>query len=384
MLPDPTAVSPRRLHLPWIALAAFLLLGVPLFLRMPPTVDVAFYDVCAETMLRGGILDRDVVMLQPPGMAWLVAGVHALLGASVIALRAVDLLIVAAIVALLLRWQRTMLTPTGIGWLGVVLAAFYLTRSEWVHAQPDTWMLLPALAALTLRRRLLEADLHARSVVAFALAEGILWGVGCLIKPFVFVPGALCWLLCAYRAGWDGRRELARQGVFVFLGGALVGIAWLGWLWTDGGWPFYLQKLADFGRRYYAADAPRWKRFGPMLGAFPPWGIAHLIAAPYALWVLVRRRNAAGVSIDPQALLGVFYLGWLIEGNFIQTQHHYHILPSTLLAIAVASAGVRTWQCRGDARRLAGGAACRFCCSPPGPRVLSWPACWTRPTSRRL
>jgi 4-amino-4-deoxy-L-arabinose transferase-like glycosyltransferase len=172
------------MSLPWLALAALLLLAVPLFLRMPPTVDVAFYGVCAETLLQGGILDRDIVMLQPPGMSWLVAAVHALLGDSVIALRGVDLVIVAAIVALLLRWQRSMISSAGLGWLGVALAAFYLTTSEWVHAQPDTWMLLPALAALTIHRRLLEA----RASRWLALVEGLLWGFGCLIKPFVILP----------------------------------------------------------------------------------------------------------------------------------------------------------------------------------------------------
>lgn len=385
MSPDPAAVPRLRLHLPWIALAALLLLAVPLFLRMPPTVDVAFYDVCAETLLRGGILDRDVVMLQPPGMAWLVAGVHALLGGGVIALRAVDLLIVAGIIALLRRWQRSMLTSTGVAWLVVTLAGFYLTTSEWVHAQPDTWMLVPALAALTLRRHLLEADIALRAAMAFALAEGLLWGIGCLIKPFVFLPGVMCWLLCAYRAGWGEWRTLARQAIFVLLGGALVGLVWVGWLWIDGGWPFYLQKLADWSGRYYAADAPRWQRFGPMLAAFPPWGVAHLVAVPYALWVLIRRRNAAAAAVDPQALLGVFYLGWLIEGNFVQSQNHYHILPSTLLAIAVASAPMAHLAVSRSAARvgLAGVLTLSILLQPAFARrrLCLWSACWNRPTT---
>jgi hypothetical protein len=371
--------SPGATCLPWLTLAALVLLLGPLFLRMPPTVDVAFYDICAETLLRGGILDRDIVMLQPPGMSWIVAAIHAGLGDSVVALRAVDLLVVAAIVSLLLRWQRSELSSPGLGWLGVAVAAFYLTTSEWLHAQPDTWMLLPALAALDLRRRLLGSP----APRWLALAEGVLWGFGCLIKPFVLLPGGLCWLWYIGRATAGERRELMRQAFLVFLGGMIVGLAWLGWLWIDGGWPYYLQKLSDWSGRYYATSAPPWRRLEPMLRAFMPWGAAHVIAIPYALWVLVRRP-----SQPAQTLLAVFYLGWLIEGNFIQSQNHYHILPSTLLAIAVAgvplarlAASTRVWRLA-----LTGALALSIALQPAlRPRRLRlWPTCWSAPTTPAL
>lgn len=386
MFPESAAAEPRRSWLPWLALAALLVLIVPLFLRMPPTVDVAFYGVCADTLHQGGILDRDVLMLQPPGMAWAVAGVHALVGRSVIALRVVDLLIVAAIVALLVRWQRD---RANAAWLALTLAACYLTTSEWNHAQPDTWMLLPALAALVLRRR----NMQEANSAPLALAEGLLWGIACLIKPFVLLPGGLCWLLCLWWAWREPsatpRRPLARQGLFVLMGGSLVGLTWMGWLWIDGGWPFYLRKLADWGARYYSVATPLPQRFLPILSAFPPWGIAHLVAVPTALWTIVRSslRTDGFTAMNPEPLLGGFYLGWLLQANFIQSQNHYHILPSTLLSIAVAAGPLARLAAPLPARLgLAGALLLAILFQPalaPG-RLALWPVCWSQPTTPHL
>jgi hypothetical protein len=377
--------SSRQSLLPWLTLAVLFLITVPLFLRMPPTVDVAFYGVCAETLRHGGILDRDVLMLQPPGMAWIVAGIHALIGQSVIGLRVVDLLILANIVALLVRWQRDRVSP---GWLALALSAFYLTTSEWNHAQPDLWMLLPALMALALRRQSLQGP----SPAWLALLEGLLWGSACLIKPFVLLPGGACWLMCA---GWAWRETaaarwaLARQAVLVFFGGALIGLAWAGWLWLDGGWPFYLKKLADWSGRYYSVSTPLRQRFWPIVGTFPPWGIAHVIAMPSALSAMVRscRDPEAGKAMHPPALLGVFYLGWLFQANFLQSQHDYHILPSTLLSIAVAAGAMARLTTPLPARlALAAGLLVSILLQPalaPG-RLTLWSACLTQPTTPHL
>src|SRR5438477_9665013 len=88
----------------WLALAALLVVFVPLFLCLPLTVDAAFYSVCARHVLRGGALEKDFLFLPPPGMAWAVAVVRAVLGGSSVALRLADLLAVAAAVWLLARW----------------------------------------------------------------------------------------------------------------------------------------------------------------------------------------------------------------------------------------------------------------------------------------
>ena len=136
----------------WLALAAVLVLLVPLFLRMPLMVDAVFYDTCALHVLRGGALERDFLFLVPPAMVWSMATVRALLGDSSEAMRMVDLGIVAVEVGLLVLWLRIMglSRAVQIG-AAVLLAAFYLTEAEWIHVQPDLWMLLPALLALHLR-----------------------------------------------------------------------------------------------------------------------------------------------------------------------------------------------------------------------------------------
>ena len=72
--------------------------------------------------------------------------------------------------------------------------SFYLTTSEGVHAQPDVWMLLPALAALHLRRRqtvaLARADLPPCRAAAWGALEGVCWGAGCLVTGARNHPGA--------------------------------------------------------------------------------------------------------------------------------------------------------------------------------------------------
>src|SRR5262249_36124668 len=54
----------------WLGRLAFgvlLVVGVPLFLRMPLWADSALYDTCAMTVLRGGVHYRDTFDTNLPG-----------------------------------------------------------------------------------------------------------------------------------------------------------------------------------------------------------------------------------------------------------------------------------------------------------------------------
>src|SRR5207248_9498714 len=94
-------------------------------------------------------------------------------------------------------------------WTAVLLFAFYLSSSEWGYCQPDTWMLLPALAALHLRQRqaaaMIEQPLPARRRAALSLLEGVCWASACLFKPFVALPALLAWLAVAALTRGSGR-----------------------------------------------------------------------------------------------------------------------------------------------------------------------------------
>jgi len=369
----------------WLALASLLLWLVPLFLCMPLTTDACFYDICARDVLRGGALEKDFVFLVPPGMAWALAAVRATLGGSSFAARLADLLVVGAVVALLVRWLRdTGMTRGGCVWSAVLLCAFYLTTSEGCQVQPDTWMLLPAVAALHLRRRQVA---RSHGWFAWGAAEGLLWGAACLIKPYVVVPGLLTWLASALvvrRSGPGWRARLARDTGGLLVGGLLMGAIWQGSLLAHGTFADYWHTVALYRGDYYSRTA-NWAQRGQLMlwGVFP-WSLLRLAALPLALLTLVPTltgplRVAPASAIRPQPLLAGLYLGWLAQAALIQGQYAYHMTPVILLAITQVASWLacRPWGGRGWLTLgIFGLAAVAYqpACRPH--RLALWAECW--------
>jgi len=349
----PAARAPEVLG--WLTLAALLLVAVPLYLAMPLTIDVFFYDACGQVVLRGGALEKEILFLPPPGMAWALAGERALLGGSRLAVRIADILIVATVVGLLCRWLRTSgLSRAACVWTAVALFAFYLGTSEWIHAQPDIWMMLPAVAALWLRRGAVEAAVVGdRRSVVWSVGEGVLWGTACLFKPQVVLAGLLTWLVSAVmarRSGTGGLRRLIPDALGLLAGGLLVGALWLGSMAAHGAWYDYWHNVAEF-RGYYSRLAPPWAdRLRLPVTRFPVWGWLHL---PALLIALVAIAQGAGVSGRPAAalmardrlaaLLGACYLGWLAEADLVQSGFSYHLVPAVMLALVVVAGWVNRW-----------------------------------------
>src|SRR5262249_35227644 len=143
--------------------------------------DATQWDLCTRTVLHGGVLYRDAFENNLPGMLWLHAAVRSLLGWSTAALRAADLLLVAAAVWLLVRQVPAAAGSAARVGLAAVLALFYFSTSEWCHCQRDTWMLPAALLALTLRQRQARR-LTERAVTGWAFVEGVLWGSAFWVK----------------------------------------------------------------------------------------------------------------------------------------------------------------------------------------------------------
>lgn len=143
--------------LAWLALLLLLVAGLPIFLCMPLWGDVTLYDLAARNILRGGIHYRDIFDTNLPGMVWLHCAIRSVFGWHSETLRAVDFLVFASIAWLLVRWLRPQgLIGAGSVWMATALIAYYFSTTEWSHCQRDTWMLLPALAALYVRRRQLS------------------------------------------------------------------------------------------------------------------------------------------------------------------------------------------------------------------------------------
>jgi hypothetical protein len=129
-----------------------LVAGVPLFLCMPPWNDVTLHDMVARTILRGGVLYRDVFDTNLPGIDWCMALIRGLFGWSYEVLRAVDLLVIGAAVFVLCGWvRRCGATQYAVAWFVAAAALFYPFLSEFCHVQRDPWMMLPAVIAARLR-----------------------------------------------------------------------------------------------------------------------------------------------------------------------------------------------------------------------------------------
>jgi hypothetical protein len=336
---------------PWLlagiaTLTALLVLNLPLFVCMPLAPDVNLYDFCARNVLRGGVHYRDVFENNFPGIVWLHAGIRTLVGWRTEALRAVDLLIVCGVVLSLVRWLRILGQPGSIQvWAAVALCAFYLSTSEWCHCQRDTWMLLPAMIGLHLRRRQVARTPAARrsSLFWWSFLEGTLWAAAFWIKPFVAVPALAAWLTSALVQRQRGAHSSALLADFMglLLGGMIVGALGTLWLRTTGAWPYFWDVFLHWNAEYYAYGRSRSASSGlvrDLLLSSMPWVLVHLLAVPAALITLGRGLFAAR-STDttryPQDLMAAFYLGWLGQAVFLQNLAHYIYVPPLLLAITL-------------------------------------------------
>jgi hypothetical protein len=355
------------LTLGWAALLLAAVLVVPLFVCMPVWCDSIFYDLAARSVLRRGGVFRHLFVAGLPGMIWWRAGVRAVVGWNSAPLRGVDLAIVAASVWLLVSKLRPPpLSATTAVWAALALLLCYTGTTEWSHCQPDSWMLLPALAALCLRLRqtahLPQADRRARSVFGGAVAEGVCWGAAFLVKPFVAFSALLCCLLTPLLvrpAKAPLGRRLLLDAAGVLAGGLLVGLLTVAVLLLSGEWPYFLDNtLAPWTVEYFHQSPPWLQRaFKAFLGrgtgtragssldlsAIPAAGsLLHLAAVPLALFfvgrAIARRKSEpveAGQGRAALALLAAFYLGWFAQANFLQQQFEYHVVPCLLLALAL-------------------------------------------------
>lgn len=324
----------------WLLVSLFVLLllvHVPAFVCMPLDADVHEWDLCARTVLSGGVMYRDALENNFPGMLWLHLGARSLVGWSSPALRALDLALVTAILSLLVFWLPARASaPARLG-TGLALAVFYLSTSEWCHCQRDIWMLLPAIAALGLRARQVGAAPLTWSFVLRPVLEGTLWGAAFWIKPFVAVPALACWLSAAPHVGRAGRRSLVLDGLLWVGGGLIAAAAGCAWLAATGAWNDFWEVMWSWNRQYLTHDNSGGQRAlivaGFLVRMFPWWPL-HLVAAPLAVRDWWRGRRG-----DREAwrgrLLAAFYLGWLTQALVLQHLFDYVHAPAVLLALTV-------------------------------------------------
>lgn len=353
----PLAFPWRSARLGWLACAALLVAGGPLFLRMPLWIDITLYDLAARAVLSGGMHYRDVFDTNPPGFVWCLCVVRLLFGPSMAALRAVDLVVVGTIAVLLVRWvKQAGGTAATAAWTAAGIAGFYLFISEFNHCQRDVWMMLPAIAATRMRL----ARQIAPRVFRSAIVEGMLWGLGVWIKPHLILIAAAAWTFTAVSllARVEPRAALRRAGADLagsILGGLAIGAAGMTWLLATGTWPHLYDVFTNWNTSYLSRVFEEFPdRVEVQFTYFPPWSLFFAAAVPLALLNVpetiprIARRLPAvfqwfAPETDPESrfargLLAVLYLAWAAVALLFQKQYHYVHVPETLLMIAVFAA----------------------------------------------
>jgi hypothetical protein len=326
----------------WAIPALLLMLQVPVFLQMPLTPDAVLYDLQARCLMQGGILYRDIVEPNLPGVVWIHAVVRSLFGSSDQVLRFFDLVIVLGITGILCRivaagTDSRWLQHASMAVLASLLLLFYLGISEWCHCQRDTWMLLPCLLAVATRTYCSDQFRHTdaktsflfrvnseRALLLLAVLEGSLWAIAFWIKPFVALPAFA--VMLASRSQFGSRNGWLKHSGYVIAGGAAVGLLGILWMVNAGCWKHFVEMMTSWNGDYYQAGRSRWnlERFQAHASRFWPWVLIHIPA----LVISVRNRRS---------LVCACYLGWLLQAVLLQQLFDYVHVPGVILAIAICA-----------------------------------------------
>jgi hypothetical protein len=386
----PTSTSPEGAGIPAIAsrrtlgrgCALLLFLLGPLFICMPLNSDTALFDLQAECVLEGGVLYRDIVEPNLPGIVWIHLAIRPLVGWSSEAIRGVDLLIFSGIVFLGMRIIRDSRAGALFAFTATV---FYLCCNEWCHCQRDTWMLLPALAAFLLR---LRSGHDQTGDLKLAVLEGTLWGCAFWIKPHVAVPALFIIAVDALQRKHP--RHTIKEVIAVIAGGIIAALPGIWWLIDNGAWPHFWEMMLEWNPEYLESGRERRspERWLTMAYRFHPWWIVHLVAVPLA-WravrglIVMRGRNSGDRSVS---LLAALYLGWLLQAVVLQHAMDYIHAPPIVLGLLLLSAW--PWRFEAAVRRVA--TACFLCLALLAAptmnlqRLAMWTRCWTEGSSTEL
>ena len=345
-----------------LILLAWLGLAVPVFLRMPLTNDAELFDLHARMLASGKVLYQDILEPNLPGVIWIHSIVRTVAGQSSEAMRGFDLLVFGGLMVLSYHWLRQCGISRAGGTATVLSASvFYLSGSEWIHCQRDTWMLAVTMLAATLRCRSL-ANRNALSSIQtglLSITEGLVWGVGIWLKPYVVLVAIAVWLVTVRHN--SSLRLAAFDSLGLLIGGLLAGLAGLGWMLGTGCLTAFLEQSREWNPHYFTARSAQWTldRFVPMAIRFLPWMLLHPLAA---LVSLSRIRQALTTSSSGKAepgnsdgalrstILAAIYLAWCVHMFLLQHLFDYVHAPGVLLAILVTADWLSSWKRAGAAR----------------------------------
>jgi hypothetical protein len=239
-----------------------------------------------------------------------------------------------------------------------------------VHAQRDTWMLLPAVAAVLVRlRRAAASEIPARQAFLLACLEGALWGSAVWIKPHCILMAGGVWAMTAWRvasASPPRRAGLSADLGGNLIGGLIVGCAGVGLIVASGSWPAFWEVMTLWAPEYAKlARSELYMRYEQELNWFPPWSLLLVPTVPLALLSILdaapwrgrpelgeRNRGLVGRILpgwlwDREAdadarfvrgTLAVLYLVWAAQSFFIQRGFMYVHFAELLLMFGLWAA----------------------------------------------
>ena len=350
---------PSGAAVPSLFLIAWLVLAVPMFLRMPETNDAEMFDLQAWLIADGGVMYRDVLEPNLPGVVWIHLLVRVIGGSSSEALRVYDLLSFSIVMSF--GWgllKMSVASRRAAMWSVFGCSVFYLSTSEWCHCQRDMWMLAPAMAGTWLRlkqRERTESGTSGGRLILWGMLEGLLWGVGIWIKPYVLLVTVGVWLCTLSRKA--GLKRTAADSAGLLAGGLIAGGAGFGWMISAGAWSHWLDTMQNWNPRYLQAGRENWTypRFKVMVIRFLPWFLLHLAAVPIALKQLQQRVSGRNAGPDDSsekpiaigsAVLASVYLVWMIHSFLLQHLFDYVHAPGIVLAILVCADAVARGRSR--------------------------------------
>ena len=360
----PTTTATRSITewLSWVLLLVFLVVTVPPMLCMPLWCDVTYYDYVAQNIHQGKLLYVDVWEINFPGMGLIQSALRRLIGFRVEALRIVDLIVVAFILAasvrLLRLGQSNRLPRIPIGLFSLLGCIFYTSTAEGNHCQRDVWMLLPIMVALNVRHESRLNEGSNRTQLIRSAMEGILWGIAVWIKPHVVVIGFAVWFQSVVLQ--PNRRRLV-DTVGLLIGGMSLGAGGLGALWFTGAWSSFWDIMLNWNPDYVSATnsvEERIRFYTIHFGTFFPWSVMVVLSVLGSTRILMRqfvnrlKKSEDDLQQDhsPAPLLCACLLGWLAEYVVLQRPHDYVLVGmtllglTTLLAVSDATNRVRRWQ----------------------------------------
>lgn len=351
--------SLRPVSLAAILAAAAIRFG--LFFHEPPGRDQGLFLTLADGVLRGKVLYRDLWEHKPPGVVALYAAALAAFGRSYAAIHLLQALSAALTAVLIERLVRRETSSPSAALLSALLYVLYaaglMFGAYWGTAQPEVFMDLPVIAAVTLLSRARDGGGRPG---ALGLGAGLAVGWCVLLKYSAAPLAGLVLIGLAAGRSVRGRRTLLLLLGFA-AGCVLPALAAAAVTAAAGAWEDFFRATVVFNaeHRRVATDSV-WADW-PAKTLYAPLALLPVYLAAALGAVLSVRPGAGGQRADgARALAGAAAWLWILalaqvfwQGKFWAYHYHVVLLPSCLLAGVGLSRAVAWLERRTDSRRTA-------------------------------